>query len=143
MGLNNAMKYIILFLLLFATPVMAQIMVDDGIRSPKNMMVSGESVIDDGPIEDQVVGEEVMDSMSEENKETFKDGMEDVKMIAPIPPTSPSAPKPKVKQVIKPTNEMKIRRSIADDRIDDGYVQEMVKDNFMFTPDYKDKRKLP
>ena len=137
------MKYIVLFAFFLTTPALAQIMVDDGIRSPKNMMVSGDTVIDDGPIEDQVVGGDVVETMSEEDQETFKDEMEDANIIAPIAPTSPSAPKPKVKQVVKPTTEMKIRRSIADDRIDDGYVQEMVRDNFLFTPDFKDKRKLP
>jgi hypothetical protein len=132
------MKFIVLIALFIATPATAQIRVDDGIRSPQSMMVSGESVIDDGPIDDQIV-----QGIDEENSEEFQEQMKDVEIIAPIEPTSPSAPaikQPKVKQVIKPMSEMKIRRSIADDRIDDGYVQEMVKDNYLFTPDYKDNR---
>ena len=55
-------------------------------------------------------------------------------IVEPISPLSPSAPKEVRKRVVKPYNTIKVQRSIADERIDDSYVQEMVKDNFYFTP---------
>ena len=140
------MKYIFLCAVFFATPALAQIKIDDGIREPQQMMASGKSVIDDEDKGDNKGADELNlpSTLTEEEKQQLDDGLEDVKIIPPITPESPSypaeptVPKKKVKQVIKPITEVKVRRSIADDRIDDGYVQEMVKDNYLFTPNYKD-----
>lgn len=141
------MHYIVLILAFITTPAMAQIMVDDGIRTPKSMVVGGSSVIDDGPVTNELpqAGAEPA-GLTDEDKELLRNEMEGVKVIAPILPESPSAPaeptqpKPNVKRVVKPYEQMKIRRSIADDRIDDSYVQEMVKDNYLFTPTLKNKK---
>ena len=144
------MKYafILAAFTLFIPVATAQLQVDDGIRNPQAMMVSGDSVIDDD--EDETDEEDdfddvnqdinVPDNLSEEDREMLEDGLEDSRIPAPILPESPSypqEPKKNVKRVVKPVQQMKIRRSIADDRIDDNYVQEMVKDNQLFTPGYK------
>jgi hypothetical protein len=143
------MKYLIIFIFIFSTPAYAQISVDNGIRNPKAMMVSGDSVIDentsdnsDSLDEQSEIDLSILDGITEEDRKLIEDGREDSKIPAPILPESPSypeEPKKNVRQVIKPVQQMKIRRSIADDRIDDSYVQEMIKTNDLFTNDYKTK----
>lgn len=137
------MHYLVLILMVLSMPAMAQVKIDDGIRLPKNMVVSGNSVIDDKTVDDDI---EIPETLTEEEQKLLENGTEGIVAGTPpmpdVPtvPAIPVTPAPKVKQVIKPYQELKVRRSIADDRIDDSYVQEMLKDNPLFTPDYKDKR---
>lgn len=140
------MHYIVFILALMAWPASAEVFkIDDGVRLPKNMVVSGGSVIDDETVDDDI---EIPDTISDEEQKKLESGTGEITIQAPGQPTTtvptpliePQEPPKKVKQVIKPYQPLKVRRSIADDRIDDSYVQEMIKDNPLFTPDYKDKR---
>ena len=137
------MHYLVLILMVLSMPAMAQVKIDSGIRLPQNMVVSGNSVIDDKSVDDDI---EIPETLTEEEQKLLENGTEGITAdLPPNPdniaaPTPPTVPAPKVKQVIKPYQQMKVQRSIADDRIDDSYVQEMLKDNPLFTPDYKDKR---
>ena len=142
------MPYIALLILLLSSPAFAQIAIDDGIRKPSSMVVSGSSVIDD---EDSPIGENDDDNtLSDEEEELLSQtGTEGVAAKLPsvpeqpstMPPVVPVPAQPKnVKRVVKPQQELKVRRSIADDRIDDSYVQDMVRDNYLFTPSVKDKK---
>jgi hypothetical protein len=137
------MHYLILFLLFFSTSAAAQFKIDDGIREPQSMVVSGDSVIDDESVDDDI---EIPAELSEEEQKLLEDGTGDITVgkpinpetiPAPTPPVNPAVPAPNVKQVVKPYQQLKVRRAIADDRIDDAYVQEMLKDNTLFTPNQK------
>lgn len=123
-------------------PAYAQVKIDDGIRKPSSIVVSGNSVIDDKSVDDDI---KIPETLSAEEQKLLENGTESVTATPPVLPETPSVPKveePKknVKRVIKPYQELKVRRSIADDRIDDGYVQEMLKDNHLFTPTTNDKK---
>lgn len=134
------MHYLVLFLTLLTVPAMAQVKIDDGVRSPQSMVVSGNSVIDDESVDDDI---EIPESLSEEEQELLSDGTGDLTVDFPVEPSTPATPvnpaipAPNVKQVVKPYQNLKVRRAIADDRIDDSYVQEMIKNNNLFTPNQK------
>lgn len=145
-------KLLMIALLLSATPAYAQmggIKVDDGIRSAQSMVISGDSVIDDETVDDDLAAdfensviipdeepmEEDLPGDSEPASAAVVPTILPENPVEPISPFSPSAPKEVRKRVVKPYEQMKIRRSIMDERIDDHYVQEMVKDNYLFTPD--------
>lgn len=137
------MHYIVLLLTLLSFPAMAQLKIDDGIRSPQNMVVSGSSVIDDDDATEDTI--EIPDSLSEEEQKMLEGGTDDFvvgsdMVVEPNFPTKPTVKRPNVKQVVRPHQPVKIRRAIADDRIDDSYVQGLIKDNSLFTPHYKDKK---
>lgn len=122
------MPYLFLIALLFSTPAHAEFGFDDGIRKPQSMMVAGNSVIDD---EYQDDGEDIIieDYNSEDDVEPITDQIQNP--IMPIEPTSPSAPVA-TRKVLKKIPRVKAQRSIADERIDDSYVQELIKNNFNF-----------
>jgi|GEM_PF-4339301 len=134
------MRNIITFSLLLslitisASAVQAQIRVDDGIRSPRSVVIGGSSVIDNemhemiggdfgqpsilsAPVDPSIIAPSI--TLPENS-------------IMPIDPSPPSEPRKGVKRVVKPHDQIKIRRSIQDERIDDYYVQELVKDNYLF-----------
>lgn len=122
--------------------------IDDGIRNAQSMVVSGDSVIDDETVDDDIEADfadsdPIPDEESTIMSETGAEGISvptailPENPVEPMSPLSPSAPKQVRKRVVKPYEQMKIRRSIRDERIDDYYVQEMVKDNYLFTPDLK------
>jgi hypothetical protein len=123
------MKYLVLIILIFSLPAQAQMMSSDsGIREPQSMRVSSNNMpepedpdFDSEPMNDPVTNTADIPVMPTE----------------PIDPFTP-APEPVVrqqtsKQVLKKIPSVKVQRSIADDRIDDSYVQEMIKNNFNFT----------
>lgn len=133
------MKYLFLSALLFAFPAHAQM--DFGgtdISKPRAMMVAGGSVVDD-----ENSNNSRKKSTSTPRVEEVRDdanSMMDPKKTAPaMPDIDPFQPAPtverpeNVKRVLKRIPAAKIERSIADDRIDDGYVQQMMKKNLDFT----------
>lgn len=134
------MKYLFLFALFITTPAYAEFGFDDGVRKPQSYVVAGDSVID----------KEALDSIKDDLSNTDDDFIgepisieDDLPVGGPILPEEPIDPftappvveKPtkKVRKVVKRPSAVKIQRSIADDRIDDTYVQELVKDNFNFS----------
>lgn len=143
--------FVFAFLLSFIAVSAAQaqgLQVDDGIRNARSVIISGNSVIDDETVDDDLEADFKNSNpiTDEETKMLQGTGIDSAvapsvmlpeNPVMPIEPYSPSAPKKNVKRVVKPYEQMKIRRSIQDERIDDYYVQEMVKDNYLFTPDMK------
>jgi hypothetical protein len=121
------MHYLILIALFISTSAHAEFGFDDGIRKPQSMMVAGNSVIDDEV--DNYKEEIIYEDSGEDGMEPITDQIE--KPIMPIEPTSPSAPVA-TRKVFKKITPVKSQRSIADDRIDDSYVQELIKNNFNF-----------
>lgn len=91
------------------------------------MVVAGDSVID-GEGEEQT-------EIIVETSDDFMDAP-DIEPVKPIAPTSPSAPAV-TKKVLKKITPVESQRSINDDRIDDSYVQELIKQNFNFTSQSK------
>lgn len=149
--MSKFFAFAVLFSLAAVPVAQAQgIKVDDGIRSARSVVVGGNSVIDDSSVDDDLEADfKNSTSMIDEESRKLQESGVDAAMapsailpenpVMPIEPYSPSAPKKNVKRVVKPYEQMKIRRSIQDDRIDDSYVQEMVKDNYLFTPDMKNR----
>ena len=152
------MHYFTLFILavLFPTLAHSQIQVDEGIRKPKTMMVSGSSVIDkeetstttsnttSEPTENAIMPNR---NANAEQQYLIRNG-DDAEEIAipekaapPQPPVNPFTPAPETpkkttyKRELKKMPTAQVERSIADDRIDDGYVQQLMKNNFSLTPD--------
>ncbi len=119
------MPYLFLVALFISIPAQAEFGFDDGVRKPQSMMVAGNSVIDDEIDDGEIIyedsGESVMEPITDEV----------IEPIMPIEPTSPSAPVA-TRKVLKKITPVKSQRSISDDRIDDGYVQELLKNNFNF-----------
>lgn len=128
------MKYLILLLLILPVTAQAQIMSsDNGIRKPQVMTVAQN---DFSEPEDPDFDTEPMDDMMIPVESDGGIGGP----VAPNEPINPFTPAPepviqqqRAKQVLKKTPTVKVERSIADDRIDDSYVQEMIKNNFNFT----------
>lgn len=132
------MKYLLFPLLLLATPAHAEFGFDNGIRKPQSVVVSGNSVIDKSE-------EEILDDLEDETLEAdvqipldpeFPKGGPDMPKD-PIDPFSkaPEVTKPKAvtKKVVKTHSPIQVQRTIADDRIDDFYVQGLIKQNFSIT----------
>jgi hypothetical protein len=140
MRLNKSMHYLFLVALLISIPAHAEFGFDNGIRKPQSMMVAGNSVIDSS---EEYIIEDSNDPNSGYNDGYKTDskknaiGMmppitdEVIEPIMPIEPTSPSAPIA-TRKVFKKITPVKSQRSIADERIDDSYVQELIKNNFNF-----------
>ena len=105
---------------------MAKFGFDDGIRKPQSVVVAGESVIDDMP-DNKPISIEPDTSIGGFVPPADQD-------IDPFgaPPTVQKPTQPK-KTVVKKVTPVKIQRSIADDRIDDSYVQDLVKQKFDFS----------
>ena len=130
------MKYLFLSALLFAFPAHAQMEGFGGsdISSPRGMMVSGGSVVDDNSS-----NREDTSSRVEEVRDDANDMMDPKKTAPATPDIDPFQPAPEVerpenvKRVLKRIPAAKIERSIADDRIDDGYVQQLMKKNFDYS----------
>ncbi len=111
---------------------------DNGIRKPQSMQVAQRDIDDEEPedpdFESLPMDTPVMPSMVSKPSD-------DIALpTVPTEPIDPFAPAPapvvqqqRAKQVLKKIPNVKIKRSIADDRIDDSYVQEMIKNNFNFT----------
>lgn len=147
--MSRFFAFAVLFSLAAVPVVQAQgIKVDDGIRNARSVVVGGNSVIDSVEVESGADADfRTSIPIPEEGRVKTPDAdIESVTApsvmlpenpVMPIEPYSPSAPKKNVKRVVKPYEQMKIRRSIQDDRIDDYYVQEMVKENHLFTPNLK------
>lgn len=134
---------------------MAQLSIDNGVRAPRAMMVSGNSVIDDKGKKETDKNSAKEDRNDDDNEDDDNDDLPVAELIsddvdtlgdsdgvsAPIAPIDPfvAAPdpitKPNIKQELKKIPTVKVKRSIADDRIDDGYVQGLIKNNSTFTPD--------
>ena len=117
------MKYLFLLAFFITTPTYAEFGFDDGIRKPQSVVVAGDSVIDDMPDtkteNDTVIGESIPPSG------------DDIDPFSASPTVQkPTQPK---KAVVKRLTPVKIQRSIADDRIDDSYVQDLVKQKFDFS----------
>jgi len=122
------MKYLfLLFTLILTSPAMAEFNFDDGVRKPNSMLVAGDSVIDDTDEPDVAVSDDADDFT---DPEKTAPAMVDVDAFA-TPPIA--TPRPNVKRVVKTTTDVKIQRSIADDRIDDSYVQGLLKRRNSFT----------
>lgn len=123
------MKYIPFIFAFMASPAFAQIPfggVDDGIQAPRAMMVQGSSVID----ETTETVENDDDATDFSNPDTPAPAMEDIDAFEP----APAVQKPQnIRRVVKQIPAVRAQRSITDDRIDDGYVQQMIKDNLDFT----------
>ncbi len=117
---------------------MAEFGFDEGIRKPQTMVVSGNSVIDDENtmVDDEIVNPDINkdDAKAISDAETSAPAMPDVNPFQPAPLT-PEEQKQKIKRVVKKIPTTTIPRSFADDRIDDSYVQEMVRDSFNYTPE--------
>lgn len=133
------MKYVIALLLFFSTPAYAQLNfggMSESIQGPRGMMVQGSSVIDDDPedsrnnSDDSAVQETRDDAMSMMDKDKPAPAMQ---KIDPFQPAPQPQTKQNVKRVLKKMPATKVERSIADDRIDDSYVQQMIKNNLDFT----------
>jgi hypothetical protein len=118
------MKYLILILIFASTTAHAQFQFNSGISKPQSMVVAGDSVIDsDG----STTTEEAIETSGD-----FADDTDMIEPIKPIAPTSPSAPVT-TKKILKKIAPVKSQRSITDERIDDSYVQDLIKQNFNFT----------
>ncbi|GEM_PF-2060241 len=131
----RAMKYLLLATaLMFTLPAHAQTAFGGSdINKPKGMVVAGSSVIDKNSSA----------SSSAKNVQEVRDDahsmMKPEKTAPATPEIDPFSPAPQVdkpenvKRVLKKVPAAKIQRSIADDRIDDTYVQRMMKKNLDFT----------
>ena len=129
------MKYLFFIALLLTTPAHAEITFGtQEAQKPQAMMVAGDSVIDDE--------EKTIDSSSElveEVRDDAHDLMKAEKTAPPIQDIDPFQPAPEpqtpqnVKRVLKRVPAAKVERSIADERIDDAYVQQMIRKNLDFT----------
>jgi len=120
------MKYLFLLALFITTPAYAEFGFDDGIRKPQSVVVAGDSVIGDMPDNKTMPVE----------PDTSVGGLvppadQDIDPFS-APPTVQKPTQPK-KTVVKKISPVKIKRSIADDRIDDSYVQDLVKQKFDFS----------
>lgn len=94
------------------------------------MVVAGNSVIDDSgdtPATAQVVKDDAEKMMK---PGTTPPVIEDINPFTPAPEVQTPQ---NVKKVVKKIPVVKVKRSIADDRIDDGYVQQMIKKNLDYT----------
>jgi len=119
-----------------SVPAQAQMMSSDsGIRKPQAMQVAQRDMTEP---EDPDFDTDPMDmDMYMDMTDAADPSAIPVVPTEPIDPFSP-APVPPVtqqqtKQVLKKIPNVKVQRSIADDRIDDSYVQEMIKNNFNFS----------
>ena len=101
------------------SPAYAQFAIDSGVRAPKSVVVPGNSVIDNAPNDNYggSIGPAVPAGVADTDSE-------------PLPGTQ-FVDQP-VKQVLKQHNAIKVERAINDPRIDDGYVQGLVKDSLLF-----------
>lgn len=132
------MHYLILFLFFFTFPAHAEFGFGGGISKPNHMVVAGSSVIDD---DDTVVkdyyeyeeGEEGYDKKPNDDGLSIADDYETTMPIEPTQPIAPIPPKINTKKVLKKIPLAKTQRSINDDRIDDSYVQKLIRDNLNFT----------
>lgn len=123
---QKSMAYLFFIALFFTSPAFAEFGFDDGIRKPQSMVVAGNSIIDKG-LEDAI--KEVEDSSIDVVKDSIKDTSKDLTTL-PVIPDKKEKPIKRVKKVYKKTSTMKVKRSIADDRIDDSYVQGLIKKHF-------------
>lgn len=131
------MIYLFIASLFMSSPVMADFYYREDVSYAQEMMVPGESVIDgemtdlsDKEFDDLDLENDVDMSLSDKAKSLT---------IAPNEPTRPVEPqRPQVtKKVLKQIPMLEVKRSIADDRIEDGYVQDMIKQNFNFNDSFK------
>jgi hypothetical protein len=124
----------ILFLTVFifmATPALAQISSDRGISEPQYMAPtsSDDRRSNAGKMEPE-------DPDFESTKIPIASSTPANGEIDPFDPVIMPTPRPEprqnVRQVLKKVPSVQVERSIADDRIDDGYVQGLIKQNFDF-----------
>ena len=117
--------------LFISSPAMADFAYSQTSSYAQEMLRPGDTIIDD---EDDIV---ISDDVGEDFgiAEPISDQASDI--VAPTKPIDPFAPAPPVtqkakKKILKKIPRLDVKRSIADDRIDDGYVQELIKQKFDF-----------
>jgi len=125
------MKYLfLLFLLSLIVPLTTQAQMlssDNGIRSPQSIQVAQSDI---GEPADPDFDSAPMDAPITDRVNL---------PVVPTQPINPFTPAPEpitrqnTKQVLKKMPRITAQRSIADERIDDAYVQELIKNNFNFT----------
>ena len=118
------MHYLILFLLFFTFPAKAEFAFSSEPSKAKHMVVAGNSVIDDKNVEEKEEFK-ITDDLTDADKTIIPS--EPKKPVAPTQPTATT------RKVLKKIPLAKAERSISDDRIDDSYVQKLIRDNFNFT----------
>ena len=131
------MKFFILivFTMFLSVPAFAQISSDLGIRAPQHMTIaSGDDMMAEDIALDIAV--EPDDPDFDSSGTTTPGAMPANGKIDPFDPVAIPTPRPEprqnVKQVLKKIPSVQVQRSIADDRIDDGYVQGLIRDSFDF-----------
>jgi len=86
-----------------------------------------------------------LNSVSSDDAEKTQEVMEDTKLNQVQTPNKPKTPnisaprvsapqQSKTRKIVKKNTPLKIERAINDERLDDGYVQNLVKDNFNLVP---------
>lgn len=114
------MAYLFLFVVLFSFPALADFEYRTEATYAQEMVTSENSVIDSEESET----ESMMEPMPVDKPDI---GIPDIV----LPPETPVAPRP-TKQVVKKVPTVNIKRSYQDDRIDDSYVQDLIKQKFNF-----------
>jgi hypothetical protein len=101
----------------------------DDMSGPSGIVVSGDSIIDrDEPPQSAI-------QTPRDDADSF---MDPEKTAPAMPEADPFKPSPmtqaqQTKRVLKKMPAAKIERTIADDRIDDDYVQKMIRDNLDYS----------
>jgi hypothetical protein len=122
------MIYLFIASLFMSSPVMADFYYREDVSYAQEMMVPGESVID-GEMTD--LSDKEFDDLDLENDVDMS--LSDKAKSLTIEPQRPQV----TKKVLKQIPMLEVKRSIADDRIEDGYVQDMIKQNFNFNDSFK------
>jgi len=128
------MKFFILILLLiFSLPAHAQLNFDRGVSSPKIMSPDSGNGQKNIQAEMPMIEPEDPDFTSDEviDDNAMAPAVREIDPFAPVPVETPRPePRENVKQILKKVPAVQVERSIADDRIDDGYVQGLIKNRF-------------
>ena len=129
--------FLLITLVLISTQAHAEFGFGQTTEKPQTMMVAGGSVIEEDNINtDQTDKTKVLeindDAHSMMKPEKTPPPTPEINAFAP-PPETPVEQKKNIKRVLKKIPAAKVERSIADDRIDDGYVQQLMKKNFDYS----------
>jgi len=118
-----SMAYLFLFVVFFSFPVLADFEYRKDMIYAQEMVTSGNSVIDDNQSDD-----------NGDKAEATPSPAISADIVADEAPTPPTPPKTEIptKKVVKKIPAVKIERSYRDERIDDSYVQDLIKQRFNF-----------